>query len=50
MLGGNKIKVRAGQPLKIEVPIEGSPVPLVSWKKDGKDLTPSPRVGYVISC
>ena len=44
MLGGNKIRVRAGEPIKIDVPITGSPTPTVTWKKDGKDLPSGPRV------
>ena len=43
-LGGREIRVRAGDPLKIDLPIEGSPTPTVSWQKDGKDLPESNRV------
>ena len=30
-----EIKVRAGQPIKLELPIIGSPAPTVTWTKDG---------------
>ena len=43
-LGTREIRVRAGEPLKIDVPIEGAPTPTVTWKKNGKDLTESNRV------
>jgi hypothetical protein len=43
-LGGREIRVRAGEPLKIDVPISGAPTPTVAWQKDGKDLPESPRV------
>ena len=43
-LGGREIRVRAGDPLKIDVPISGAPTPTVEWQKDGKDLESSPRV------
>ena len=43
-LGGREIRVRAGDPLKIDVPISGAPTPTVAWQKDGKELENSPRV------
>lgn len=43
-LGGREIRVRAGEPLKIDVPISGAPTPTVAWKKDGKDLPDTNRV------
>ena len=43
-LGGREIRLRAGEPLKIDVPISGSPTPTISWQKDGKNLAESPRV------
>lgn len=43
-LGGREIRVRAGEPLKIDIPISGAPTPTVTWKKDGKDLPESNRV------
>jgi titin len=44
MLGGKEIRVRAGEPIKIDVPILGSPMPKITWQKDGKDVEPSARV------
>jgi len=43
-LAGKEIRVRAGEPINIDVPMTGSPLPLISWKKDGKDVVPSDRV------
>jgi len=43
-LGGREIRVRAGDPLKIDVPISGAPTPTVAWQKDGKELDGPPRV------
>jgi len=43
-LAGKEIRVRAGEPIKIEIPLTGSPAPLISWKRNGKDLPPSDRV------
>ena len=44
LIGGREIRVRAGEPLKIDIPIVGSPIPLASWDKDGKDVPVSSRV------
>jgi len=43
-LGGREIRVRAGEPLKIDLPIDGAPTPTVTWTKDGKDLPESDRI------
>ena len=43
-LGTREIKVRAGERLKIDVPIVGSPTPTVVWKKNGKEVPVSSRV------
>ncbi len=48
LLGGNEIKVRAGEPIKVDIPIIGSPTPKVVWKKDGKIIPESTRVGSAI--
>ncbi|GAU87381.1 hypothetical protein RvY_00244-2 [Ramazzottius varieornatus] len=37
---GKDIRVRAGEPLTIDVPITGAPTPTCEWAKDGKVLTP----------
>ena len=41
---GREISVRAGEPILVDIPIDGSPIPTVSWKKDNSDLAPSSRV------
>jgi len=41
---GKEIRVRAGEAIKIDMPLTGSPVPVVSWAKDNKALSPSDRV------
>ena len=43
-LAGKEIRVRAGEPIKVEVPVIGSPVPTVAWKKENKHLPTSDRV------
>ncbi len=43
-LAGRAIKVRAGEPIKIDIPIIGSPTPTVTWSKDGKDVPNGPKV------
>ncbi|XP_055331451.1 twitchin-like isoform X3 [Paramacrobiotus metropolitanus] len=35
---GKDIRVRAGEPLTIEVPISGAPTPTCTWERDGKAL------------
>ena len=42
--GTREIRVRAGEPLKIDVPIDGAPTPAVTWKKNGKEVPESSRV------
>ena len=49
MIPGRDIRVRAGEPFSIDIPILGAPTPTVTWKKDGKDLPESPRVRSVSS-
>ena len=36
--------MRAGEPIKIDIPIVGSPTPTVTWSKDGKDVPNGPKV------
>ncbi|ESO03551.1 hypothetical protein HELRODRAFT_191869 [Helobdella robusta] len=43
-LGGRDVRVRAGEPLKLDIPISGAPTPTVTWQKDAKDLPPSERI------
>ena len=43
-LGSREIRVKAGEPLCINMPVNGAPTPTVKWAKDGKDLITSARV------
>jgi len=43
-LAGREIRVRAGEQIRVDVPVTGSPVPVVSWQKENKLLSPSDRV------
>ena len=44
-LGGrDEIRVRAGDPLKMDVPISGAPTPTVSWLSYDNKLDSSPQV------
>lgn len=45
---GKEIRVRAGEPIKVEVPVTGSPAPVITWNKDDKNLSPSDRVHAVL--
>lgn len=40
-LNGNQIKVKAGEPLTILVPMTGSPKPTMEWKKNDSAVQPS---------
>lgn len=41
---GRRIKVRAGEPVNIDIPISGAPIPQVSWTKNGVPVSQSNRV------
>jgi hypothetical protein len=43
---GREIRVRAGEPFDIDIPIKGSPTPTVAWTKDNKDVGADPRVSF----
>lgn len=43
-INGNQIKVKAGEPLSILVPMTGSPKPKAEWKKNDSVVQPSNRV------
>ena len=40
-LGKKEIRVKAGEPLTIDLPINGSPTPIVTWTKDGEAVQAS---------
>ncbi len=37
-LGKKELRVKAGEPLTIDIPINGSPTPKVTWAKDGEPV------------
>lgn len=39
-----RIKVRQGEPISIEIPIQGAPIPDVNWKKNDSTLRESDRI------
>lgn len=41
---GRKIKVRAGEPINVNIPLSGAPTPKIEWSKDGKSLTETLRL------
>lgn len=41
---GRKIKVRAGEPINVNIPLSGAPTPKIEWTKDGKSLTETLRL------
>ncbi|XP_013148822.1 PREDICTED: twitchin isoform X2 [Papilio polytes] len=41
---GRKIKVRAGEPININIPIAGAPTPKITWTKGAIPLVPSHRL------
>lgn len=45
---GRKIKVRAGEPINIDIPISGAPTPKIEWHKNTIPVAESNRV-YVSS-
>jgi len=48
-LAGREIRVRAGEPIRVDVPVTGSPPPVVSWQKENKALEPSDRVSSSVT-
>ena len=38
------VTVKAGQDIKVSVPIKGYPPPVATWEHNGKELEKSPRV------
>uniref|UniRef100_A0A1A9V0P1 Twitchin n=1 Tax=Glossina austeni TaxID=7395 RepID=A0A1A9V0P1_GLOAU len=43
---GRKIKVRAGEPVKITIPISGAPTPLVEYKLNNLKISQNNRISY----
>ena len=43
-----EIRLKAREPIKIEIRTSGFLLPHIHWKHDGKDLPPSDRVGLTI--
>nr|CAD7424747.1 unnamed protein product [Timema monikensis] len=41
---GKKIKVRAGEPINIKIPLSGAPTPKVDWTKNSSKLPESNRI------
>lgn len=48
-LMGRKIKVRAGEPINVTIPLSGAPAPEVEWTKGTVRLPPSARVSTDMS-
>ncbi len=40
-LGKKELRVKAGDPITIDIPIVGSPTPTVTWTKDGETVQPA---------
>jgi hypothetical protein len=45
---GRKIKVRAGEPINIDIPLTGAPTPKIEWLKKGVVIPETNRV--YVSC
>lgn len=41
---GRKIKVRAGEPINVSIPIAGAPTPTCEWSINDKKLVETKRV------
>jgi hypothetical protein len=41
---GKKIKVRAGEPINIQIPLSGAPIPVVDWTKNSVKLPETNRI------
>ena len=40
---GRKIRVRAGEPIDIRIPMSGAPQPTVEWTRDGRKVSQGGR-------
>jgi len=47
---GKRIKVRAGEPININIPLSGAPIPTVKWTKDGASLPSTNRISVSFFC
>ncbi|KRF85408.1 twitchin isoform X27 [Drosophila virilis] len=45
-LVGRRIKVRAGEPVNVNIPISGAPTPTIEWKRGDVKLPESKNVSY----
>lgn len=45
---GKKLKVRAGEPIDIKIPMSGAPQPACEWSKEKTKIEPSKRT--TVSC
>lgn len=43
---GKRIKVRAGEPVNVNIRISGAPTPIIAWKRGDMKLTESKRISY----
>jgi hypothetical protein len=41
-----EVRIKAGEPINIELPIAGAPIPDVTWQKDG-NKAPNKINGYI---
>ncbi|KAL5273793.1 unc-22.2 family protein [Megaselia abdita] len=46
-LYGRKIKVRAGEPINIDIPISGAPTPTIEWVRGASKLAETPRISML---
>lgn len=46
---GRKIKVRAGEPINVDIPLTGAPTPKVEWLRNGSVVPESNRVYVSLS-
>jgi hypothetical protein len=47
-LGKKEIRIKAGEPLTIDLPINGSPTPTITWTKDGEPVQPGREFVLII--
>ncbi|XP_064634017.1 twitchin-like isoform X9 [Lineus longissimus] len=43
MIGGQEVRVRAGSPLNLAVPISGAPAPTAEWARNGRPISADAR-------